>query len=71
MNDKGLLLIHKFAFGTKITPQNLEVVALANQLFDDYLDKEEKKRMFDLLLESNSLSEMQPIKQEVKHGKVI
>ena len=82
MNDTGLLLIHKFAYGTKITPQNFEAIKLANTLFEDCLDKEEKDKTWELLLEqsdedhiknyiSNStpVTEVLLIKQEVKHGK--
>lgn len=78
MNDQGLLLIHKFAFGTKITPQNFEAVKLANTLFEDCLDKGEKKLLWELLVEQKPLSNS-PIEvgeitiklREERNGKVI
>lgn len=53
MNDTGLLLIHKFAYGTKITPQNFEAIKLANTLFEDCLDKEERERLWQLLYDKS------------------
>lgn len=72
MNSQGLLLIHKFAYGTKITPQNFEAIKLANTLFEDCLDKEEKDRMWNLLIEQsneehikNYISNSTPVTEEL------